>query len=246
MDASNERDACRTLHISCKPCPSGRDLFYVLSFYDDSGEDSSQGQRAPLRPPCYRATCILEPRKRNTKPASVVVTGTSREAGNRTQVLPTGRDAVYQLLFHTGEFRVIESVLRCDAEGILLACSFPEVSERQDRRFGSSDFEPGSSLNKRETVAFDVVGQSMLLWIKLRMGGRSSLPTEYFDIEFFDQELAQARAVEHLKMAPFGALLEVERNDGNGLITARVQAFREHQCLFRMRVTVALSAEALF
>jgi len=246
MDASNERDACRTLHISCKPCPSGRDLFYVLSIHDDSEERSTQGQSALLRPPCYRATCNLKPRERNTKPASVAVTGAYRVAGDRTQMLPTGRDAVYQFLFHTGEFRVIESVVRCDAEGILLACSFPEVSERQDRRFGSSDFEPGSSLNKRETVAFDVVGQSMLLWIKLRMGGRSSLPTEYFDIEFFDQELAQAHAVEQLKMAPFGALLEVERNDGNGLVTARVQAFREDQCLFRMRVTVALSPEALF
>jgi hypothetical protein len=186
LDLEDPSKQSLALQINCNPSmcigdgPSAEQS-YVVSIRDGT----SPGTKAANRM-CYQATCRMTSSAQCQKveaPTVVIPDAGSQAVADRA--------AVYKQIFHTEGFQIIDTVASCDASGIVISCTNPD----------SVDFEPNSGLNKREAIDFDVVGQAMVLWAKLHLG-KASLPTEYFNISFFEGELGQK----------FNALMTVLKN----------------------------------
>jgi hypothetical protein len=226
LDVSDTSKQDLALHIQCQPSSNGSIGSYVVSIR----EGSNKGRA------CYQATCRMSGSSLSGEAPTVIVDTNGQVVADRT--------AVYQQIFHTEHFRTIHSVFRCDATGIAFSCSSVEGPGESDL---SLNFEPQSALNRRETIDFDAVGQAMVLWAKLHLQ-KSSLPTEYFNIKLFDQELEKSSYSGGGLTSTFDAVMTVLNNAGNGLITGRVEAFNatSRKCLFKMDATIALSGKDIY
>jgi acyl carrier protein len=227
LDVEDPSKQHLTLNIQCQPSvPLAADgtVTFVVSIRDATNPDSKTANRI-----CYQAMCRMSA---SATPGKAFLAPKVMVSGPQDKLVADST-AVYEKIFHTEGFRIIKGVSQCDDNGIVLSCSSADST--------GFDFEPGSCVNLREAIDFDVVGQAMVLWVKMQLG-KASLPTEYFNIEMFEEEICK------VETSKFNAVMTVLKNAGNGLVTGRVEVFNpaSQKCLFKMDATVALNEKNIY